>query len=86
MALHFASIWHGRCIDLARLQNMVIRFGDGATILKYAQKVPGSDIRKLQRAILRCGTMAQLLAFARIPGADRSIIERHITVADVLSS
>lgn len=84
-AYYFARRWGGRDIDLARLQNIVARYGSGACLLAYASNVRGANVRKLQFAMVERGTVVQLRAFAKLASADAGVLERTAVVREVLA-
>lgn len=84
-AYYFAKRWNGRDIDMARLQNIVVRGGSAKCILAYARDVPGANVRKLQFALIERGTVVQLRDFAKLPGANADALERMAIAREVMA-
>lgn len=86
LAYYFATVWGGRDIDFARLQNIIVKSNYPKLIYKYARDVPGANIRKLQYAMLRTGNTLDLKKFSRLPGVDTLLFEKAITIREVMEA
>ncbi len=85
-AAHFAARWRSRRIDVAALQRIVIRSGSAEAAFKFAQRVPGANVRKLQGVVLQGGSPDDMRTFAaRVPGSDSSLLENTALVTEVMS-
>lgn len=82
-AYYFAKRWQGRDIDLARLQNIVIRHGTAKCAILFAAGVREASVRKLQYAVIRRGDCKALREFAKLPGADPALLNGLADVREV---
>jgi len=86
MALTFAREWGGRSgIDVKRLEGIVVRGPVPEVIARYAKEVPGANLRRITRAVVRTGDVRAMRVLAGVPGVDRAYLENAIVVAEVMA-
>jgi len=84
-AYFFAKRWHGKNIDMHKLQRVVIHCECATAAFLFARDIEGANIRKLQTIILKNGSAELKRQFAReIPGADVQWLESIAAVQDVM--
>ena len=82
-ALHFAIRWSGRIgWDIKRLQQVVLRHGDGECLIRFSQ-LPGVNFRRVQSKLEEIGTADELRKFATLPGANAQHLTDLAAVKDV---
>ena len=78
-AYYFAKRWHGRDIDMKRLQKIVLDWGTAECLYKYARDVPGVNLRRFAIAVAKSGNADVMKLFVKnIPGI-RDCDERFLT-------
>lgn len=82
----FAKRWHGRSdVDLNRLQRIVLDWGSGRCVYRFAMDVPGASVRRCQKAVMEDAEPEILRMFAtNVPGAYAPALERLAVVAEVM--
>lgn len=84
-AYFFAKRWHGKNIDIHKLQRVVLHCEHAKTALMFARDVKGANIRKLQDIVLKNGSAELKRQFAReISGAAVQWLEAMAAVQDVM--
>lgn len=82
----FAKAWHGRDVDLHRLQVIVTHADIAEPAILFARDVPGANRRRLERHVMAHGTAVELRRYAAcVPGANVRRLVDMAVVADVLS-
>ena len=84
-AYFFAKRWHGKNIDVRKLQHVVILCAHAKVAFMFARDIEGANIRKLQIIVMKNGSADLKRQFAhQIPGADVQWLEAMAAVQDVM--
>ena len=85
-AYAFAKRWHGRKgVDLKKLQRIVLDWGSGECVYKFAMDVPGANVRRCQAVIMQDVEPEVMRLFAaNVPGAYAPALENMALVAEVM--
>jgi hypothetical protein len=85
-ALQFAKSYGSRdCVDMKRLQRIIIESKNADCCYQFARDVPGANIRRLEYVVARYGELQTIRAFIlNVPRANKRFLEGVITVKEVL--
>jgi hypothetical protein len=85
-AYGFAKRWHGRKgVDIKKLQRIVLDWGSGECVYKFAMDVPGANIKRCQAAIMEDVEPEIMRLFAaNVPGAYAPALENMAIVAEAM--
>ena len=82
----FAKRWHARRdVDVKKLQRIVLDWGSGECVYRFARDVPGANVKRCQAAVMEDGDPGVLRSFAaNVPGAHSPSLEALAIIAEVM--
>lgn len=82
----FAKKWHGRKgVDLKKLQRIVLDWGSGECVYRFAMDVPGANVKRCQAAVMKDVEPETMRLFAaNVPGAYAPALEALALVVEVM--
>jgi hypothetical protein len=85
-AWDFTKRWYGRRgVDVEKLQRVVLDWGSGECIYRFAMDVPGANVRRCQAAVMEDAEPGVMRLFAaNVPGAYAPSLEALALVAEVM--